>query len=58
MATKKPRPVFKRIAALPTGQWEFCLVTLEGQADVIVVIDRTGLEAPRMIIDGKLREGI
>jgi hypothetical protein len=44
----------KWIGELPRGNWQFCLVRIRGQADVVVVADRTGQNAPRMVIDGKL----
>ena len=46
---------FKLIGELPEGDWQFCLVVIEKQLDVIVVVDRSGNSAPRMIVDGKLR---
>ena len=42
------------IGTLPNGDWKFCLVVIKGQADVLVCADLTGINTPRMIVDGKL----
>jgi len=47
---------FTYIGSLPPGEWRFCLVCIGGQADVILVIDKTGANAPRMVIGDKLVE--
>lgn len=47
---------FTFIGELPPGDWRFLLVTIKGQADVIVVWEKDGQFTPRMIVDGKLVE--
>ena len=48
---------FKFAGSLPAnGDWRFLLVVIEGQSDVVLVVDRNGRNAPRMVIDGKLVE--
>lgn len=47
---------FGWLCDLPRGDWAFGVVTFVDKPDVIVLTDRTGLEPPRMIIDGKVRE--
>lgn len=47
---------FKLIGELPRGDWQFCLVRIEDEADAVLVVDVMGLNNPRMVIDGKLVE--
>jgi hypothetical protein len=44
---------FKLIGELPEGDWQFSLIRVRGEADVLVVVDLLGRHAPRMVIDGK-----
>ncbi len=45
---------FKCIGMLPQGDWMFLLVQIDGEPDAVLVVDKTGCTAPRMIINGKL----
>lgn len=47
-------PKFNYIGELPRGEWKFGLVSIVGNTDVIVAVEKNGKEPPRMIIDGKL----
>jgi hypothetical protein len=44
------------LGKLPSGKWEFCLIDIYGEQPVVIVVDRTGNNTPRMIIDNKLVE--
>lgn len=48
------RKGYKFIGELPRGEWELMLLKVRGSRDIVVVADRTGQNAPRAIIDGKL----
>ena len=45
---------FEYIGELPPGDWKFCLVAIYGKADVVMIVDMSGKEMPRMVADGKL----
>ena len=45
---------FEYVGTLPQGDWKFCLVVIKGRPDVIVMCDSTGVNAPRMFINGKM----
>ena len=47
---------FTFVGELPPGDWRFLLVVIKGSADVIVVWEKGGKHAPRMIVDGKMVE--
>lgn len=55
---KKAKPKksvrFLPIGELPPGDWEFGLLSLVGQKDVVIVTDRTGANPPQFVYDGKL----
>lgn len=48
------RRTFKLIAQLPRGDWRFLLVRIQGAEDVVVVVDKTGQNEPRLIIGGEV----
>lgn len=45
---------FKYLGTLPLGDWRFGLVKIEGKPDVLVLIDKTGFEEPRVLKGDKL----
>lgn len=47
---------FTLLGRLPAGDWVFGLVVIKHQPDVVLVVDRTGQNAPRMVIGDKLVE--
>jgi hypothetical protein len=47
---------YEFLGDLPEGKWRFMLLTIAGQPDVIVVVDESGMHAPRMVIGAKLVE--
>lgn len=44
----------KFIGELPAGDWQFCLVVVQDDADLLLVIDKTGRQPPRIVVDDKL----
>jgi hypothetical protein len=53
-ARRRPPASYRLLGTLPPGHWVFGLVLIQGQKDAIVVVDRTGDNVPRMIINGKM----
>jgi hypothetical protein len=47
---------YEFLGDLPEGKWRFMLLVIVGQPDVIVVVDESGANAPRMIVGTKLVE--
>ena len=45
---------FTLIGELPPGDWRFLLLSIQGRSDAIIVWDKDGQHAPRMIVDGKI----
>ena len=50
------KPLAKVLGTLPKGEWTFGVILMQGQADVILVIDRSGKNAPLIVIGDRLQE--